>query len=154
MQRLQQDGKVKELATKHNITPEALAELRGAFVPPDEDAESGQKRQPAQQRQQTPDWTPDAIQAKADEIAEKYGLQMDDPEQEYIVTDGSLEDYFASVRAAGIAKSVRLKQTPAKPARSPAMIPGGGKANQKNNWAQMSEGDLLREAAAEARRSS
>ena len=132
-----QNTRKAEIAKAIGITPEQLASFdkalgedvliqpaRGAALPGaslapqprDDDAE-------AEDETDTND-----VNAQAALLYQQGGLAVGDPELAYVVNDGTVEEFYGSIRAAAKAKAARLKATPGSPARVPGLGPTGSRA--------------------------
>jgi len=102
------------------------------------------------------DVDPQAVTAEGFKVASGYGLTTDDPEQAFIQTSGTPQQYIQSIHYAGRLKQQRLTSagSPSTPFGSgtgstkPAQVPGmvrGGNAPPKNPIADINSADDLYE---------
>jgi hypothetical protein len=136
VKRLREQGahaqQVADVAQKNGLTKEQAATLQQALM--NDALQAALKEEEAApqvaaangQGQGGP--TVEQINAQAMQLATKYGLTNNDPEVATIKNDGTLEEYFESIREAGIMKRLRTKQTQSDPSRSPGAMPTGGRA--------------------------
>jgi hypothetical protein len=145
---------VADVAQRNGLTKEQAATLQQALMNDalqaalkEEEAASA----PAENGQGQGGPTIEQINAQAMQLATKYGLSENDPEVDTIKNDGTLEEYFESIREAGIMKRLRLKQTQSDPSRSPGAMPTGGRAP---NYPDLKDvrADALYDRAMEQRR--
>jgi hypothetical protein len=158
VKRLREQGahaqQVADVAQKNGYTKEQAATLQQALMNDalqaalkEEEAESA----PAANGQGQGGPTVEQINAQAMQLATKYGLSENDPEVDTINNQGTLEEYFESIREAGIMKRLRLKQPQSDPSRSPGAMPTGGRAP---NYPDLKDAraDALYDRAMEQRR--
>jgi hypothetical protein len=158
VKRLREQGahaqQVADVAQRNGLTKEQAATLQQALMNDalqaalkEEEAASA----PAENGQGQGGPTIEQINAQAMQLATKYGLSENDPEVDTIKNDGTLEEYFESIREAGIMKRLRLKQTQSDPSRSPGAMPTGGRAP---NYPDLKDAraDALYDRAMEQRR--
>jgi hypothetical protein len=100
-------------AKGRGLTDEQVAALQGDLVSkgiaallPEEEEDDRKGRQPSQE----PDI--DSINRKGQNIFDKYELSEDDPEYKLINIKGSPEQYYESIRFAGLRKQIRVGITP------------------------------------------
>jgi hypothetical protein len=101
------------------------------------------------------DVDPQAVTAEGFKVASNYGLTTDDPEQAFIQTSGTPQQYIQSIHYAGRLKQQRLTSAGSPPSTGsgngqtkPAQVPGmvrGGKAPPKNPIADINSADDLYE---------
>lgn len=132
VKRLREQGahaqQVADVAQKNGLTKEQAATLQQALM---NDALQAALKEEEAQAQPQPNGAPtiEQINAQAMQLATKYGLTENDPEAQAINNTGTLEEYFDSIREAGLMKRLRLKQQPqSDPSRSPGTMPTGGRA--------------------------
>ena len=141
---LSKDRQVADVKKKHNLTDEALQELRGALgVTDDEPKESEEAAKPDRKAEAGP--TDEQVNATAQRLYAKYGISGEDPEAELIDVSGTAEDFIESIIHAGRTRQARLKQGATEqrrsPARAPGLAPAGGRAQERASG--KSKSDLL-----------
>ena len=128
VRRLQRQEQVKGIAAKHGIKDEALTELQGALKEDDAPADEPLAK-PDRQSDAGPN--AEAVNATAQRLYAKYGIEPDDPEIEMIDVSGSADDFIESIIHAGRTRQARLKgetlQLRRTLARTPGLAPAGGR---------------------------
>jgi hypothetical protein len=132
VKRLREQGahaqQVADVAQRNGLTKEQAATLQQALM---NDALQAALKEEEQPPAGTAPAAPsvEQINAQAMQLATRYGLTENDPEVATIKNDGTIEEYFDSIREAGLMKRLRLKQQPpSDPSRSPGAMPTGGRA--------------------------
>jgi len=131
VKRLREQGahaqQVADVAQKNGLTKEQAATLQRALM--DEAVQSALKENDeTTQQQPAPNGMPteEQITAQAMSLAQRYGLTAADEEVKLIKNTGTLEEYFDSIREAGIRRQLRIEvEKKGNPRRSPGVTPNG-----------------------------
>jgi hypothetical protein len=139
--------KIAEQAKAQGLNEQQIAALQSSLMNDELTAilkEEEQRQEQARQAESARP-SPEQIEARAMQLADRYELSGEDPESKLIQVNGTLEQYFDSIIEAGVEKRARLKREqdqPSNPRRSPgATVPGG--RGVPNSAFGMSKGDLL-----------